>query len=103
MNLGSVYQKQRKSRQAEDAYQRAVRILERSRPFERHALGLTFQNLGSLQSGEKRFAEAQVNLERAIALLSGLLDPDHPDLLKARANLKVCREARNRSGEAPSD
>jgi len=102
-NLGSVYQSQGKPRLAEQAYVRAIDILEGPPSVEQHGLGLALQDLGSLQIDEGRFAEARSNLERAIAILSQTLAPGHSHLVKARGNLKVCRDALVRRGGATAD
>ena len=82
-----LYSYQERPDEAEDAYRRALAVLETSLGGDHPSVASVLNVLGSLCDDQGRFAEAEQMTVRAISIRETALGPDHPLLAEALFNL----------------
>jgi tetratricopeptide (TPR) repeat protein len=82
-----LYSYQERPDEAEDAYRRALAVLETSLGRDHPSVASVLNVLGSLCDDQGRFAEAEQMTVRAISIRETALGPDHPLLAEALFNL----------------
>jgi tetratricopeptide (TPR) repeat protein/predicted Ser/Thr protein kinase len=81
---------------AERGYRRALELAERTLGSGHPHTGILWNNLASVYSGQRRWADAQAAAERALAIKKAALGPTHPSVgmaLSALAGILTMRES----------
>ncbi len=84
-NLGNCYRSQGKLAQAQESFDRALRLVKESALTEFQKAEF-FNNLALLYVAQRKYSQAETLYKRAVAALEATLGKEHPDLVRMRHN-----------------
>jgi tetratricopeptide (TPR) repeat protein len=99
-NLGRLALKQQQPQRAEELHKRALKILEDLGP-DRFDVGSALNELAELYRGQRRFAEAEPLLKRALAIYAkGDMSPNHERVRTVLMSLAALYADQGRTADA---
>ena len=100
--LAVLYHAQSKYAQAEQLYQRVLKLLEQTIGPDHPTLATTLNNLAVVYEAQDKYGEAAPLYQRALALIERTLGPEHPNLAAALDNYADLLRKMQRETEAES-
>ncbi len=98
--MGLIRQKQRRSAEAEELFQRALKMFEKALGPDNPEVAASLADLSGLYTEQGRFRDAEPLQKRAVAIEEKAFSPNHPSVAGALSGLAVTYQRQGRYAEA---